>query len=215
MPRIPTTIYVLLIIVWSSWITSFLSNPSIQKFFQFYRLAAEFRECQRNGSQEYLENRWRREIEFPITDENLQCLIEPIKIHELTMTFFQREHMHLNGSSSITRSSSGASISSRSSYAAPVVAPTIPRKSQTPPAAIPPSTNETYSRRLSTSFLSEIHKLTVPPPPDSLKQLGSHFKPAIMVNNLFELCIKTILWDLDIRTNRILRPQWCLLTFIT
>jgi hypothetical protein len=108
------------------------------------------------------------------------------------MIFFQREQMHLNGPSSITRSSSGASISSRGSYAAPVIAPTIPRKSLTPPAA-PPSNGDAYSnpRRLSTSFLSEIHKLTVPPPPDSLKQLGSHFKPAIMVNT-FELCLRTL-----------------------
>jgi hypothetical protein len=34
---------------------------------------------------------------------------------------------------------------------------------------------------LSTPFMSEIHKLVVPPAPDQLKQLGSYFKPIMMV----------------------------------
>ena len=96
-----------------------------------------------------------------------------------------------------SRSSSGASISSKSSIAGPIVAAAAAaRKSATPPALMtsnggdvrrlstPPTTttlNGSDARRLSTPFMSEIHKLVLPPAPDQLKQLGSYFKPIIMV----------------------------------
>ena len=75
-----------------------------------FRLAAEFRESHRNGTQEFLVKRWQREIEAPLSDPNLTCLIEPLKIHELTIAFFQRElanSAYVNGlglASSVTRS---------------------------------------------------------------------------------------------------------------
>ena len=145
-------------------------------FLLAFRLTAEYRECQRNGSQEYLENRWRRELEAPITDPSLACLIEPIKIFELTILFFQRDNIFSVGNgvaSSMTRSSSGASISSNKSSMSAVV----PRKSVTPPAAISSAISTSNGdRRLSSSFLSEIGKLVLPSPPDMLKPLGSHIK---------------------------------------
>jgi hypothetical protein len=52
-----------------------------------------------------LENRWRREIESPHTDPNITCLIEPIKVFELTILFFQKEGFNsmANGAPSMTR----------------------------------------------------------------------------------------------------------------
>jgi len=69
-------------------------------------LAAEYRESQRSGALEFLIKRWQREIETPMADTNPACLIEPGKIHELTISFFQRESAFINGvgiQSSITR----------------------------------------------------------------------------------------------------------------
>ena len=62
-----------------------------QPLFFCSRLAAEYRESHRNGNQEFLVKRWQREIEAPLSDPDLTCLIEPLKIHELTIAFFQRE----------------------------------------------------------------------------------------------------------------------------
>ena len=150
--------------------------------FTFFRLTSEYRECQRNGSQEYLENRWRRELDTPITDPSLACLIEPIKIFELTILFFQRDNIFSVGNgvtSSMTRSSSGASISSNKSSMSGV----MPRKSVTPPAAISSAISTSNDRRLSSPFLSEIGKLVLPSPPDMLKPLGSHIKTHHLVSS--------------------------------
>jgi len=56
------------------------------------RLVSEYRESKRDKSTHFLANRWRREIETPLpTDQSTPCLIEPIKIFELTVAFLENE----------------------------------------------------------------------------------------------------------------------------
>jgi hypothetical protein len=71
----------------------------------FFRLASDFRDNQRSGSLEYMKNHWRRELETPLATPGLNCLIDPIKIFELTVLFFQNEaaESFSNGAASITR----------------------------------------------------------------------------------------------------------------
>ena len=95
----------------------------------------------------------------------------------------------------LNRSSSSASISSKSSLHAPSAA-VAQRKPPTPPTPTMASTSaymngdSRKSSSASTSasstspFLTEILKLSVPPPPDNLRQPGSHFKHPPMVKRM-------------------------------
>lgn len=80
------------------------------------RLASEFRESKLDNTTAYLYKKWQNAIEIPISDQTVACLIEPVKIFELTVLFFEREYS-LN---SLAPANHGVTIGASQSAVGPI-----------------------------------------------------------------------------------------------